>query len=537
MNRNDAVAPDPAKAPRTKFARSLGNAMGLLKRVVSGKADRRAARPAKAGAPTAPVRSVSEFERGRRHLKDEIARLERELDGVYARITSGAFASGPGGGGPTIDRLMQQSRDLRERIQDARLDLARVERHLARERRLHPSPSGSAAPAGRAPRTVAPTPERSTELGASGRRREFRHVLERGAFESRSERAVFESLVRGLTAENPDLRRDAVARLGERRTAVAVELLLLGSDDADKRVRIAALNGLIGSRGRNAIARFRRALRSKDARERLAGLRGLSQIDGQLETHELVDALDDSDPATRKTAASLLCWHAVDNALRPLLLALRDEEGAVRAAAAESLGVLGDHRAVLALVRLLADEQEHVRAVAEQALRMVLDDDILEVGRGLDGEQRVEAIKQWWQTARVEKAMKRMGLEVEPVPPPPKVDFGALEQRPSLAAPAKPEKPKPKPSKAKAKRGKETKAEPTAVEPDPLAAMLPDAEAAGVEAAAIGEDADSEADNDDADLFMDIGEGEGDTPPAEEKSKEEEEPEAEEEGEDFEDIF
>jgi HEAT repeat protein len=376
---------------------------------------------------TRPPPATSDFDRMGRELRAEVERLETELQRLHATITSGAVSQGKEGSAPTLEGLIKQSRQLRERIHEKRQDLARVERHIARERRLRPEPLKEAAEA------PAPKPRRKKtarsllraardvpELADSaGRRTAVERAIREASFAGRSERLAFEREAEGLFDEDPDVRREAVTRIGKQRTALAFDLMLATSGDPNPRVRRAAVNALLGFGDRRAIRVYRQFLRDADAPLRLAALRGLGGFEDELPGAELVDAVDDADATIRRTAAAMLGTRPAKGALAALLLALRDDDDAVRMAAAESLGTLSEHRAVLSLIRALADESDNVRVATRHALAAILNEDVCETvaGDAANDEERVAKLKTWWKSARVVKALDKIG-GLGPLPPP-----------------------------------------------------------------------------------------------------------------------
>jgi HEAT repeat protein len=92
-----------------------------------------------------------------------------------------------------------------------------------------------------------------------------------------------ETIAEGLLSENADVRREALVRIGERRRP-AIPLLMLGADDLDERVRLAALGGLASQKRAVVVELFRRFLTDKSSALRLAALRGLASIDERLLT-------------------------------------------------------------------------------------------------------------------------------------------------------------------------------------------------------------------------------------------------------------
>jgi HEAT repeat protein len=84
--------------------------------------------------------------------------------------------------------------------------------------------------------------------------------------------------------------------------------------------------------------------------------------------HEIVRALEDSDPEVRRDCAHALGQLGNPAALKSLFRLLSDDNWFVRAEAAIALGKIGDARAIGWLVQLLADPDGYVRYSATGAL-------------------------------------------------------------------------------------------------------------------------------------------------------------------------
>lgn len=405
----------------TAVARSLGNAVARVRRLVPDLRLRHA--PAQGRATT-----LDGFEATRRRLRDEISGLEGELERLHSLITSSAVVSNSGTGGerPTVDSLLAQSRRLRDRLHDKRYRLARVERAIARERRL--AAVGPNAPASdeepiRARRArEAPSRAARAESRDDPRVRTVFRTVEKALFDNRTAKLEFKRLAERLVDASPNVRREAVNRLGELDHPAAFDLLLVAVGDPNERVRLAALNGLGGMSRAAPADLFRSFLHDRNGSLRLAALRGLANMgSGALAVTEMTAAIEDEDPAVRKAAATVLGWHRVKGKSMALVfpalaLALRDEEEGVRIAAAEALGSLCDARAVLPLIRALTDSSPTVQKEAERALRNTAGEEVDLIGQGSSSEERAAALKAWWAEARVHVVVGRAGPSDESDP-------------------------------------------------------------------------------------------------------------------------
>jgi hypothetical protein len=395
-----------------QLAHSVDNAMNFLRGLVPTRKRDAKARVVreKSAAPreASPTKqSLQRLELAHKELVGQVARLEVELERMHMAITSGAPSADRSG-----DRLtdyMEGARQLRDRIQEKRLEVVRLERRIARERQLL-GLSGTAEQRAAAPAAVpaaamkpAVRPEVSRPLVTES---SIKGALERSNIQEAAERLLVAGIADGLRSENPEVRRQAMIRLGARPQPV-VRLLVLGADDPDERVRLAALSGLVGQKGTGVVELFRRFLSEKSAALRLAALRGLASVDAELlTTSELKAALDDAEPTVRRAAASVIGMRRENGRLsarlmRALCFALYDEDEAVRVSAVEALGDSGDDSAVLALIRAIGDSAEAVRDAARRSLHAMLGYEVDAILDAAPAEERVEALKIWWRGARV----------------------------------------------------------------------------------------------------------------------------------------
>jgi hypothetical protein len=437
MSQHDqkSVSQDASHAP-SGVARAFSSALGFVRRLVprrddplrhrkqirgpAARPDERAPAPAKpfvAAPPPAPATPlVRELLKKQKTYRAEIEQLEGQIEPLYDSIARGAAGPPSAFRGAELEEMVERSRHMRDDLQAKRLELARIERMLARERRLEPAlaierelPSGGEAtrpraPA-RAPRPPSPSPQE----------REVAAALERFSSPVRSHYLVFEKAAQALFDEDANIRRHAAIQLAELPSAGSQELLLRALEDPVERVRVAALNALANHVTPPDV--FQRFLHDKSPHLRLASLRGLAKLESRVGEPALIAALEDDDPAVRRSVATLLGWREAKPAVRPLSRALRDEDPSVREAAAEALAQIRSDKGVLSLIRALDDETEAVRKVAERALRAIAGDEIDKISEGRSGEPRVSALKQWWKESRVAiltAQQKRPRREVSP---------------------------------------------------------------------------------------------------------------------------
>ena len=389
-------------------AESIGSAVGLVRRLVP-KRRAESMRVATGAAQSAPdeVAAPVELQRRLEKVRGELARLEMRLDEQRELIARGPLTGAMDGEQRTelLDSMVAQTRRLKEEIRDRREELGRVERQIVRSGRLTRSrPTRVDEAEGDAQASIE-DPDRTGESIERKRRRAnlqagLRRVM-RAGLEQHTNQLKFEDMVQGLFGDSVELQREMAGRLGETRTRLALDLLVMAADDPSDRVRLAVLNGLLGFRATEAIEVHRRFLHDDQVLLRVAALRSLASVKRALSDDQLLEAVEDPHPAMRKAAATVLGWRAVRRGMPALVFALGDEDESVRIAAAASLGTLGDLGAVLSLIRSLGDESSAVQVQVRDSLRTLAGPAIDSVGEDAQGEQRIPTLKRWWREARV----------------------------------------------------------------------------------------------------------------------------------------
>jgi HEAT repeat protein len=181
--------------------------------------------------------------------------------------------------------------------------------------------------------------------------------------------AMADNLVPFINDKDEEIRRAAIAGLGETGDPRAVEALkqaFANGDWRERRLIAQALNDLGWEYEKNE-AGFYYCLLNGDW-EACAGI-------GKFILPQLVSALASGDDADIRVTAALALGVSGDfRAVDPLMEALEDEAPAVREAAAISLGKLKRRKSVEALIEALQDEDEGVGRAAAGAL--------VEIGEG-----------------------------------------------------------------------------------------------------------------------------------------------------------
>ncbi|MBN2496116.1 MAG: HEAT repeat domain-containing protein [Deltaproteobacteria bacterium] len=375
-------------------------------------------RPRKTPASEAPDESAQGREQIRLAarrivLENQIARLEKDLDGIYSQVVQGTSSVRTDESHTAASRLtehIKRSRDLREQLRMKHIERARLERSTARELKLRQgAASGSSPLVAQRPAFPKQVEERKgTRLSPKARHRILKSSRD-ASFQDGSQKVVFDKLVQDLLGDETEIRRTAVARLGELGTVAVRDILCIALEDPDDKVRAVALNSLALQGDASVVGLFRVHKDSADPHIRLAALRGLARVGDPHDDEVLLAALEDDHPAVRKAASSYLGWRGARGATAGLVSALHDPDPDVRISAAASLGAMRDDRAVLSLIRALGDADRGVREAAKSSLETLLGEKIdvdVEAGQE-DRTKRIDQLKEWWKEARVGKHLER----------------------------------------------------------------------------------------------------------------------------------
>lgn len=167
-------------------------------------------------------------------------------------------------------------------------------------------------------------------------------------------------LLEALTDPDLDVRKQAVAALGDLGDERAVEPLLAALEDPALE---AGAEAALGRLGAPAVGPLVRLIHEKGRTTRASG--ALRRIDDERAVEPLLAALGDDDPAVRAGAACALGRTGSPEAVEALCDALEDPDPLVAVWSAEALARIGDQRAVAPLVNRL---KTHVSDAAAKAL-------------------------------------------------------------------------------------------------------------------------------------------------------------------------
>ena len=186
-------------------------------------------------------------------------------------------------------------------------------------------------------------------------------------------RKVREQLVRQLEDDDPLVRRESAAGLGEIADPAGVEPLLRMLEDPSNLVRFNAAAALVKLGDRRGTEFLFGALDDTDAVLRLNAIKSLvrlQQVSGPVESR-LMEGLRSDSPRLRSGAAQILGRARAASAVDRLLSTADDADPEVRCNVAIALGHIGAPASRATLERLAGDEDETVAYYAGWALEQL----------------------------------------------------------------------------------------------------------------------------------------------------------------------
>ena len=190
---------------------------------------------------------------------------------------------------------------------------------------------------------------------------------------SRALGEVREQLVRQLEDDDPVVRRESAAGLGEIADPVVVEPLLGMLEDPSNLVRFNAAASLVQLGDRRGTEFLFGALDDTDAVLRLNAIKSLvrlQQVSGQVEGR-LMEGLQSDSPRLRSGAAQILGRAQVASAVDELVSTADDADPEVRCNVVIALGHIRAPASRATLERLAGDEDETVAYYAGWALEQL----------------------------------------------------------------------------------------------------------------------------------------------------------------------
>jgi HEAT repeat protein len=180
-------------------------------------------------------------------------------------------------------------------------------------------------------------------------------------------------LVAQLDDDDPEVRQESAAALGDVDDPSVVARLLLMLEDASNLVRFNAASSLVRLGNERGTEFLFSALDNEDAVLRLNAIKSLvrvQQLSGRVEVR-LVDCLQAESSRLRSGAAQILGQAQVGNAVGQLLAIADDADPEVRWNVVIALGHIGSPASRPTLERLVGDADETVAYYAEWALEQL----------------------------------------------------------------------------------------------------------------------------------------------------------------------
>jgi HEAT repeat protein len=215
-----------------------------------------------------------------------------------------------------------------------------------------------------------------------------------------------EALAAARLSASPDLRAavtNAYLRCAQRfsdegiteRAAKIYEELYVPSES--RRVRIAALSGLVRTRPEQTLPLLLDLITDDDESMRVVAARLAEEIPGQSATHILANKLADSSPAAQVLLLETLAARGDSVVQLAVVAALVSSDESVRIAALHALGKLGDRSTVLLFAQRAAAAEGHEQNAARQSLERLpgegVDETMLSVLDRAEPVVRVELIR------------------------------------------------------------------------------------------------------------------------------------------------
>lgn len=184
---------------------------------------------------------------------------------------------------------------------------------------------------------------------------------------------VREQLVHQLADDDPEVRRESAASLGDVRDASVVGALLAVLDDPSNLVRFHAASSLVRLGNEEGTSFLFSSLDSADPILRLNAVNSLVRVQrlSGLVEERLAACLTSASPRLRSGAAQVLGQAGVTAAVDELVAACRDPEPEVRWSAVLALGRIAVPAGRGALEQCVHDQNETVAYYAEWALRQL----------------------------------------------------------------------------------------------------------------------------------------------------------------------
>ena len=225
-----------------------------------------------------------------------------------------------------------------------------------------------------------------------------------GIFDSSAERAIFDKVASDLLDNEMEIKTLAAAELGKLGNEACVPILLAAAEFDNPELTSEIINSLTGIGAHEAVSLFKEKISDTHHRIRIGCLRGLHKLADDEDTIPmLTEALKDSHPEVRRTAATFLGWKDSNEAVPALMQCLRDDDVKVRKAAVSALANIKDEVSIPALIKSLGDKNLEIREKALETITVIsgeeIEFDVHTSGKAL--KNAVAELRSWWEDRKI----------------------------------------------------------------------------------------------------------------------------------------
>lgn len=335
-----------------------------------------------------------------RKLQEKIGRYNKKIKGLYYEI-------GKVGAKEEDEESPLATEPVKKLIADVReyeKEIKRLENHI-REIRSQKRDKATKKKERKAKAGLAVKKSRISEEQLIEKvRSTIEKAGKQGIFDSSADRAIFDKVASDLLDNEMEIKTLAAAELGKIGNEACVPILLaaVGFDNPELTSEI--INSLTGIGALEAVSLFKEKISDPHYRIRIGCLRGLHKLADDEDTIPLLtEALKDSHPEVRRTAATILGWKDSTEAVPALMQSLRDEDVKVRKAAVSALANIKDEVCMPALIKSLGDKNLEIREKALETISVIsgeeIEFDVHKSGKAL--KNAVAELRGWWEDRKL----------------------------------------------------------------------------------------------------------------------------------------
>jgi len=205
--------------------------------------------------------------------------------------------------------------------------------------------------------------------------------------------------------EESNIRQMALRLLSRIDTTQVRDIFYRCIPDAERIVRVAALDGLIKLSVHIDPKLIVEYLKDRDLATQSKAIELLINIKDPETVTYLIDILQDDSEFVRRAAVEVLNEICDQRSIKSLISTLRDKDWWVRVRAADALGSIGGPKVVNAIFSLMSDKDEFLRRTAVEILNCIKDD------RAIGHLIKALGDEDWWVKERAADALAKLGDE------------------------------------------------------------------------------------------------------------------------------